>query len=180
MHSDTKDLAIVGGGPAGAAAAIYAQAHGLTTTWFTGGNLGGQVFSIPKVLDLPGYPRGIKGKTLGQQWIRQYHLLGGQSDSRRINQVHYSDLNGTAKLVDRRFGLVPEGAAQDMGFYRTVIWAVGPEYLDFLPAQHLTTTSGLFLGGECASTAYGIARAMGDGQRVAQRAMKYLEECRER
>ncbi len=58
-----KDLVIVGGGPAGLTAAIYAVRAGLNSVVIEKGNLGGQVAITPVVENYPGFMR-IGGKSL--------------------------------------------------------------------------------------------------------------------
>jgi thioredoxin reductase (NADPH) len=57
------DLVIVGAGPAGLTAAIYAERSGLKSIIFEGANIGGQIAITPVVENYPGFAR-IAGKTL--------------------------------------------------------------------------------------------------------------------
>jgi len=57
-------LAIVGGGPAGIAAAIHASRLGLTTALVEKNELGGQANIAPWIENYPGFPDGIRGKDL--------------------------------------------------------------------------------------------------------------------
>lgn len=58
------ELAIVGGGPAGIAAAIHASRLGLSTTLVEKNELGGQANIAPWIENYPGFPDGIRGKSL--------------------------------------------------------------------------------------------------------------------
>ncbi len=58
------ELAIVGGGPAGIAAAIHASRLGLTTALVEKNELGGQANIAPWIENYPGFPDGIRGRYL--------------------------------------------------------------------------------------------------------------------
>lgn len=64
------DIVILGGGPAGLTAAIYAERSGLKSVIFEQANVGGQVMIAPVVENYPGFPR-IAGKTLMDLMARQ-------------------------------------------------------------------------------------------------------------
>ena len=64
------DIVILGGGPAGLTAAIYAERSGLESIIFEQANVGGQVMITPVVENYPGFPR-IAGKTLMDMMARQ-------------------------------------------------------------------------------------------------------------
>ena len=65
-----KDLVIVGAGPAGLTAAIYAERAGLNSVVIEKGNIGGQVAITPVVENYPGFTR-IGGKTLMDMMAQQ-------------------------------------------------------------------------------------------------------------
>ena len=59
------DLAVVGAGPAGLAAAVYAASEGLSTVVLESGAVGGQASSM--IRNYLGFPRGISGMRLAQR-----------------------------------------------------------------------------------------------------------------
>jgi len=67
---DEYDLVILGGGPAGLTASIYASRSGLDTLLIEQGTLGGQMSLTPIIENYPGYPQ-IAGQTLVDMMVKQ-------------------------------------------------------------------------------------------------------------
>ena len=65
------DLAIVGGGPAGLAAAIYAAREGIDTVVVERSALGGQAGVTERIDNYPGFPEGVGGGELADRFIAQ-------------------------------------------------------------------------------------------------------------
>lgn len=59
------DLAVVGAGPAGLAAAVYGSSEGLDTVVLEAGAIGGQASTSSMIRNYLGFPQGISGKRLG-------------------------------------------------------------------------------------------------------------------
>jgi thioredoxin reductase (NADPH) len=59
------DLAVVGAGPAGLAAAVYGSSEGLETVVLEAGAIGGQAATSSMIRNYLGFPQGISGKRLG-------------------------------------------------------------------------------------------------------------------
>ncbi len=59
--SSVYDCIIIGGGPAGYTAGIYAARSGLRTIIISGYKFGGQLMLTTEVEDYPGFPKGVKG-----------------------------------------------------------------------------------------------------------------------
>src|SRR5580698_3076552 len=71
------DLVIVGGGPAGLSAAIYAAREGIDSIVVDASALGGQAAITDQIDNYPGFPEGISGAELVQRFIaqvRRYHV----------------------------------------------------------------------------------------------------------
>lgn len=66
----TYDIIILGGGPAGLTAAIYAQRSGLQSVVIEQATVGGQIALTPAVENYPGFPK-IAGKTLVELMVNQ-------------------------------------------------------------------------------------------------------------
>ncbi len=70
------DLAIVGGGPAGLAAAVYGASEGLRTIVIEREAVGGQAGASMLIRNYLGFPRGISGTELVQRAYQQAWLFG--------------------------------------------------------------------------------------------------------
>lgn len=80
------DIAIVGGGPAGMSAAIYACRAGLKTAVFEGEVCGGQMLLTPKIENYPGMP-DASGAALATAMREQMLALGATLVERRVTAV---------------------------------------------------------------------------------------------
>jgi thioredoxin reductase (NADPH) len=72
------DLVIIGGGPAGLAAAIYAAREGIDAVVVDAGGLGGQAAISDRIDNYPGFPTGISGGELADRFVAQAHRYGVQ------------------------------------------------------------------------------------------------------
>jgi thioredoxin reductase (NADPH) len=70
------DVAVVGGGPAGLAAAVYASSEGLTTVVLEAEAIGGQAGTSSMIRNYLGFPRGISGMRLAQRARNQALRFG--------------------------------------------------------------------------------------------------------
>jgi thioredoxin reductase (NADPH) len=77
------DVAVVGAGPAGLAAAVYAASEGLLTVVLEETVSGGQAGSSPMIRNYPGFPHGVSGyeltrRTCEQAWMFGAHMVFSQ------------------------------------------------------------------------------------------------------
>jgi len=70
------DLIIVGGGPAGLAAALYAAREGIGAVVVDKGPLGGQAGATERIDNYPGFPEGIGGRELADRFVAQARRYG--------------------------------------------------------------------------------------------------------
>src|SRR5581483_459806 len=72
------DLAVVGAGPAGLAASVYAASEGLKTITFDGSAAGGQAGTSSRIENYLGFPAGISGADLTRNALLQAQRFGAR------------------------------------------------------------------------------------------------------
>ncbi|MFA7468411.1 MAG: thioredoxin-disulfide reductase [Desulfotomaculaceae bacterium] len=82
-----KDLIIIGGGPAGLTAGIYAARAALDAVLIERGAPGGQVATTETIENYPGFPEGISGTEIASKMHRQLENLGMEIIFANANRV---------------------------------------------------------------------------------------------
>ena len=91
---------IIGSGPAGYTAAIYAARADLKPVMYTGMEPGGQLTTTTEVDNFPGYPEGIDGPTMMIQLQQQAERFGTEVRIGMITSVEFSkEVGGIHKVV---------------------------------------------------------------------------------
>ena len=107
------DMVIIGGGPGGYTAALYAVRAGLDTVLLEKFSAGGQMALTDQIDNYPGFENGIDGFTLAEKMKQGAERFGAQT---RYAEVKKVDLSASSKVVETSEGT----------FYgRTVVFSTG-------------------------------------------------------
>src|SRR5262245_5499475 len=90
MNGETRELIIIGGGPAGYTAALYAARANLEPLVIEGFNWGGQLMITSDVENYPGYADGIMGPAMMQDFRRQAERFGTTFVTDDVTRVDFS------------------------------------------------------------------------------------------
>ena len=128
--NDHFDILIVGGGPAGLTAAVYARRAGKSVLLLEKEGFGGQIASSPKVENFPGFA-AISGAEFSDRLYNQAEALGARLELEEVTEIRpgrphtvvtdYGTYTGTALILAtgmkrRTLGLPGEDALSGVSF----------------------------------------------------------------
>ncbi len=110
------DMIVIGGGPAGYTAALYAARAGLSALVLEKMAAGGQMTQTTQIDNYPGFDRGIDGFQLGEQMRAGAERFGAKTKFAEVSAV---DLTGDIKRIE---------TAQETFLGRTAVIATGADH----------------------------------------------------
>lgn len=164
------DIAIIGGGPAGLSAGLYAARGGAEALLFEEMFVGGQATRTMQIENYPGFPQGIEGSELGMRMEQQASRLGLQF---QYNTVEALSLSGSVKRIRAGGGQIEA---------RTVILCTGAkprklglpreEALEGMGISYCATCDGAFFKGREVAVVGGGDTALSEALYLARFAAK--------
>ena len=137
------DMIIVGGGPGGYTAALYAARAGLDTVVLEKLSAGGQMALTEEIQNYPGFEDGIDGFTLAEKMQRQAEQFGAKTE---YAQVMRMDLTAEPKILETSEGTF---------FAKTVVLATGANPRELgLPNEAALTGRGIAYCAACDGMRY--------------------------
>jgi len=143
--SELIDVAVIGGGPAGLTAAMYAARGQTKTVVFERAIFGGQVVITDRIENYPGFPEGVHGSELGE-------LMHKQAEAQGAQVMQFVDITGLEQNEDKSFTLKTDS---DTYQARAVILASGavPSRLG-IPGEEEFTGRGVSWCASCDANFY--------------------------
>ena len=163
------DIIIVGGGPAGLTAAVYALRAGRTVLVIEKGGFGGQIAFSPKVENIPGFTQ-ISGAEFADKLTEQAMNLGAEMELETVT--------GVEKTEEGFVVTTEEGSSFEA---KAVILATGVKHRMLgLPGEEELVGHGISFCAVCDGAFYtGLETAMiGGGNSAMQEALLLSEVCK--
>jgi thioredoxin reductase (NADPH) len=169
----TFDVLVIGAGPGGLAAAVYASSEGLRTLVVERESIGGQAGSSSLIRNYLGFSRGVRGSELAQRGYQQAWVFG----------AHFVLMRSVAQL--KRQGGRFVATIGDVGEVtaRAVVLATGVTYRRLeVPSLEKLVGAGVYYGASV-SEAHGlkdrVACVVGGGNSAGQAVLHLARYCRE-
>lgn len=170
------DVAVVGAGPAGLAAAVYAASEGLSTTVIECEAIGGQAGSSSLIRNYLGFSRGVSGTDLAQRAYQQAWVFG-------TSFVHAREATGLSpegEETRRRLVLDVEPGRHLRA--AAIVLAMGVSYRRLgVPELEAWSGTGLYYGAsvfEAKALADRVAHVVGGGNSAGQAALHLARYAR--
>ena len=165
------DVLVVGAGPGGLAAAVYASSEGLRTLVVERESIGGQAGSSSLIRNYLGFSRGISGSDLAQRGYQQAWVFG----------AHFVLMREVVRLDRKGDGFLAEIGGVGEVTARTVVLATGVSYRRLgIPALEALAGAGVYYGASV-SEAHALtglhAVVVGGGNSAGQAVLHLARYC---
>ena len=169
--SDIYDLAILGGGPAGITAAIYASRARLNTIWIDKNFApGGQITATYEVDNYPGMP-GISGMDLGEAFGAHARKLGLEPQREKI--LSLENISGEIKTIrTKKHEYQAKALILAFGAEHRKLDIPGEDDLSGFGVSYCATCDGAFYKNKTAAVVGGGDTALGDALLLSRMAEK--------
>ena len=169
MNRPVYDMAIIGGGPGGYTAALYAARAGLKTVVLEKLSPGGQMALTSTIDNYPGFPQGVDGWELSQAMAEGAERFGAESE---LVEVFSADLKADPKQIDTSEGTF---------LAKTVVIATGagPRLLG-VPGEEAFTGRGVHYCAHCDGMFYKgkTVAVVGGGNSAVADALQLSRVCK--
>lgn len=156
------DMVVIGGGPGGYTAALYAARAGLKVIVLEKLSAGGQMALTNQIDNYPGFEEGIDGFTLGEKMQQQAQRFGAETELAEVTALR---LHGEVKEVE---------TSEGMYYGKTVVLATGanPRKLE-LPGEDALVGKGVNYCAACDGMMYRgkTVVVVGGGNTAAEEAL---------
>ena len=167
--TENVKVLIIGSGPAGYTAAIYASRANLKPVLITGGEPGGQLTTTNDVENFPGYPEGVNGPQMMVDLQKQAERFGTDIRYGEVTSVDFSGYPHKA-VVDNKYTIIAD----------TIIISTGAsaKYLG-LPSEEKYMNKGVSACAVCDGFFYRdkVVAVVGGGDTAAEEATYLANLC---
>lgn len=169
MDNNVFDLVIIGGGPAGLSASIYASRYKLSHVVIAA-EIGGQMNEIWKIENYPGF-ESISGTELIQKFSEQAKSLGGEIRLGSVSDISKNE-DGLWKIQAGKDGYLAKAVILAMGSVYRKMNIPGEKELTGKGVSYCATCDGMFYRGKAVAVVGGGNSAVVSALQLAQFADK--------